>query len=692
MILKRLFILSSTLLVFTLQIKAQIADRDVINNLIEEIAEASDEELDYTLLYEDLYYFARNPLNLNTATREDLERFQFLSDFQIEDILEYQRTSGEMHSIYEIQLLESFSAKEIGQLLPFITVAKKGVKQMPDFKRALKYGRNSIFLRTQFNIQKGKGFVYDDNAFELNPDTNLYMGNRLKFYTKYQFDYKRKIRFGFVTEKDPGEQFFKETQKQGFDYYSVHLQVDDVWKFKTITLGDFQARFGQGLVSWSGMSTGKSVYVMSIKKKYDGLRKYSSTDENKFFRGAGATLRLKNFDITGFFSLKNIDGNRTLTDTVTNQIDFEGTFQTTGLHRTPNEVFDKHSVSELVYGGNIKWNKPWFKLGATYIQYSFSEELQKDQIYNQFAFQGNKGMNASIDYQANYKNFIFFGEEAISHSGGYALLNSVMIKLAPQMSLAVLQRYIAKDYQAYYAAGFGEQSNTINENGMYFGTEISPVRKVKVSAYYDLYKIPWLRYRAYAPSAGDEFFSQIDYSLSRYVNMHVRYKQESVLKNSSDDFTGAVPLVQTLKKEFRYHITYSLSRNLVLKNRIAFAKFDKEGEDIETGFMFYQDVNYKFETFPLKLNFRLAFFDAAYNARIYTYENDILYGYSIPGLSGQGIRTYLTLKYTVIKDFIDIWLRYANYSYSDRDIIGSSLDEIQGINKSEVKFQIRIKF
>ncbi len=679
-------------LLFTLQLSAQISDKEVINILIEEIAETIDDELDYTSLYEDLFYFAQNPLNLNTATREDLEKFQFLSDFHIEDILEYQRTSGEMHSIYEIQLFESFSEKDIRQLLAFVTVEKSGETQLPNFKKAIKYGRNNLFLRTQFIVQDQKGYNYDDNSFELNPDSNLYKGNKFKYYTKYQFDYKRRIKFGFVAEKDAGEQFFKETQKQGFDYFSGHIQVDDIWKFKTITLGDFQVKLGQGLIAWSGMSSGKSVYVMSMKKKYDGLKKYSSTDENLFFRGAGTTIRHKNFDITGFFSFKNIDGNRTLVDTLTNQIDFEGSFQTTGLHRTPNEVFDKHSVSELVYGGNIKWRKSWFNLGASFIQYNFGEELTKNNKYNQFVFQGSGGMNASIDYQANYKNFIFFGEEAISHSGGYALLNSAMIRLAPQMSLGILQRYYTKDYQAYYAAGFGEQSISSNENGMYFGTEIHPVRKVKVSAYYDLYKIPWLRFGAYAPSVGDEFYAQIDYSLNRYVNMHIRYKQESVLKNSSDDYTGAIPLVSTLKKEFRYHITYSLSRNLVLKNRFAYAQFDKEGDDLETGFMFYQDVNYEFETFPLKFNFRLAFFDAAYNARIYTYENDILYGYSIPGLSGQGMRTYLTLRYTVIENFIDIWLRYANFAYSDRDLIGSSLDEINGTNKSEVKFQVRIKF
>jgi len=430
---------------------------------------------------------------------------------------------------------------------------------------------------------------------------------------------------------------------------------------------------------------------MSINKKYDGLRKYSSTDENKFFRGAGATFTHKDFDITAFFSYKNIDGNQKL-DTATNEIDFQGSFQTTGMHRKPSELFDKHSVGEMVYGGNVKWRQPWFNLGASFIQYFFSEELKKDGVYNQYVFQGDHGMNASIDYRANYKNLIFFGEEAISHNGGYALLNSVMIRLAPQMSLAILQRYYTKDYQAYYAGGFAEQSHTTNENGMYFGAEIHPARKWTMSSYYDIYKFPWLRFGTTAPSSGDDFFTQIDYSLSRYVNMHLRYKQESIYKGSSDDFTGAVPLVETLKREARYHITYSLSRNLKLKNRFAIASFNKEGSETETGFMFYQDVNYKFHTLPLNFSFRMAFFDAAYNARIYTYENDILYGYSIPGLSGQGIRTYLTVRYTVVKNFIDVWLRYANSSYSDRDVIGSSLDEIPGNNKSEVKLQVRIKF
>lgn len=685
---KTKYLLIPFFFIFNLSLSfSQIIDKDAIDNLIEEIAESTDEELDYTQLYEDLYYYAQNPLNLNTATREDLEKIQFLNDFQIEDILEYQRTVGEMQSIYELQLLESFSDEDIRHILPFVTVAPKGKKSVPNFKEVINYGRSNLFLRTQFILQEQKGYTDEVDI------DKRYRGNRFKYYTRYQFNYKQKVKFGFTAEKDPGEAFFRDYEKQGFDYYSAHLEAKNIGPFNVITLGDYQVRFGQGLIAWSGLTQGKSSYVMSIRKKYDGLRKYSSTDENKFMRGAGATVQLGEVNLTGFASYKFIDGNIDLIDTTTNDIQNITSFQITGMHRNIGELQDKHSVSEFIYGGNATWRHKFFRIGASYIQYFFGTELSKNtKPYNQFDFQGDKGLNASADYQVNYKNFYFFGEEAISHTGGYALLNSVMMKLAPQFSLAVLQRYYTKNYQAYYAAGFGEQSKTTNEKGMYFGAEIHPVRKLKISAYFDTYSFPWMKFRTYAPSNGVDFFTEADYSINRYVNVYTRYKQESKYQNSSNDYTGVVPIIPTQKKQLRFHINYQLARNLILKNRFEFAQYKTSETDNENGWMIFQDINYQFSALPLKINVRIAFFDAPYNARIYAYENDILYGYSIPAYSGQGIRTYLTLRYTVIKNFIDIWIRYANFSYADRNIIGSSYDEIQGSNKSEVKFQVRIKF
>jgi hypothetical protein len=684
---QKYFILVSVLIFFAQVNYAQVIDRDALEDIIEGIAESSEEELDYTALFEDLFYFSQHPLNLNIANREDLEKFQFLNDFQIEGILEYKRMAGEMKTIYEMQLIKDFSFEDIKRILPFVTVEPIEKKQTPDFRKALRYGKSNLFLRTQFFLQEQKGFTNE-------PDSDKqYQGNRFKYYTKYQFNYKQNIKFGFVAEKDPGEAFFKGGQKQGFDYYSAHLQINNLGKFKTITVGDFQARFGQGLIAWSGLSTGKSSFVMTVKKKYDGLRKYSSTDENLFMRGIGTTIELGSFDATGFVSYKFIDANLSVPDTLTEEEIFAESLQTTGMHRNLTELEDKHAISEFIFGGNIKYKHPKFKVGASVIDYRFGADISKaPNDYNQYEFQGRHGMNASIDYQTQFKNISLFGEGAISLNGGYALLNSAVVKATDQLALAVLHRYYAKDYQALYAGGFAEQSKTTNENGVYFGAELYPIRKVKVSAYYDIYKFLWLKYQANAPTYGNEFFTKIDYAFNRRVNMHIQYKQEYGFQNSSDEFTGVVPLDEKFKRELRFHISYQLSKQLELKNRIAVSDFQREGSETETGFLFYQDVAYDFARFPLTMNLRLAFFDADYNARIYAYENDILYGYSIPGYSGEGIRTYFTFKYTVIEDFIDVWLRFANFSYSDRDVIGTGYDEIQGSNKSEIKFQIRIKF
>ena len=128
-----------------------------------------------------------------------------------------------------------------------------------------------------------------------------------------------------------------------------------------------------------------------------------------------------------------------------------------------------------------------------------------------------------------------------------------------------------------------------------------------------------------------------------------------------------------------------------LKNRIELVRFQKGDANSENGYLIYQDIVYHPKALPLNVSFRYGVFDTdSYNARIYAYETDVLYAYSIPAYSSKGVRTYLTLKYSLKK--IDIWLRYAQTYYSNKNIIGSGLNEIAGNTKTELTFQLRYKF
>lgn len=96
---------------------------------------------------EELSNRMQEPVNLNVATREQLEQFPFLSDIQIEHLLAYIYIHGQMKTIYELQLVEEMDRQTIQYLLPFVCI--KAINNEPAFrwksllKSAAKYGKMS---------------------------------------------------------------------------------------------------------------------------------------------------------------------------------------------------------------------------------------------------------------------------------------------------------------------------------------------------------------------------------------------------------------------------------------------------------------------------------------------------------------------------------------------------------------------
>ena len=139
----------------------------------------------------------------------------------------------------------------------------------------------------------------------------------------------------------------------------------------------------------------------------------------------------------------------------------------------------------------------------------------------------------------------------------------------------------------------------------------------------------------------------------------------------------------------RLHIQYKPSETFTLKTRLEHAFY--KGLEKENGFIIFQDIQFAPENIPLNVSTRLAWFNTnSYNSRIYAYENDLLYTFSIPAYYGKGFRTYLNLKYKITEK-LDFWVKIANTSWSDRETISSGNNKILGNNKTELKFQLRLK-
>ena len=162
--------------------------QQVIEDLVEEIAQSIEGELDYSQITDDLYYFIENPVNLNTATTETLEKLRILNDFQIKSLLNYIQFKGKLATLYELQIIEGFDYATIKKLLPFVTVSPDTYSKKWSTNKALKYGKHSIFGRVTSIIETQNGFQkVGDSVLNENPN-KYYPGNRMRIYTRYKFN------------------------------------------------------------------------------------------------------------------------------------------------------------------------------------------------------------------------------------------------------------------------------------------------------------------------------------------------------------------------------------------------------------------------------------------------------------------------------------------------------------------------
>ncbi len=96
----------------------------LIESLLESIESKRGELADYETLLHDLENLQRNPLNLNSAGKEDLQRLPFLTDFQISSLINYRQEHGNLLSIYELSVVHGYTDEIIRMMLPFVTVGE----------------------------------------------------------------------------------------------------------------------------------------------------------------------------------------------------------------------------------------------------------------------------------------------------------------------------------------------------------------------------------------------------------------------------------------------------------------------------------------------------------------------------------------------------------------------------------------
>lgn len=139
---------------------------------------------------EELEELAQHPLNLNTATREEMEHLPFLTPSQVEDIQAYLHRYHGMKTMAELALIPSISWYQRQLMNSFFYVADETPRQQfPSLKNILKYGKHEVMgmVKVPFYERKGDGKGADG-----------YLGYKYRHGVRYQFRYGDYVKMGFV--------------------------------------------------------------------------------------------------------------------------------------------------------------------------------------------------------------------------------------------------------------------------------------------------------------------------------------------------------------------------------------------------------------------------------------------------------------------------------------------------------------
>lgn len=649
---------------------------------LENLTETSEDvETEDDNFLQQMQQFLRSPVNLNTADANLLKDLRFLSALQVQNLLNYRRIFGLIVDIHELQAIPAWDVQTIQKILPYVIVNQQQ-SVITSMGKRFTGGVHSLLFRASQVLEKSRGYMLDSSTA-----TNFYPGSPQKILLRYKYVYKNQLQYGITAEKDAGEEFFKGAQSSGFDFYSAHFFARDIGSIKAIALGDFTVSMGQGLISWQSLAFRKSPDITAIKRQAPVLKPYNSAGEIFFHRGAGMTIEKKHLQATAFVSYRGLDANF-VADTLQTD-EYISSFLTSGFHRTKSEQDDKNIQRQFAFGANVGYNSDRFHLGVNTIHYQFELPVKKaDQPYNRFDISGTKLSNYSVDYSYTYKNMHLFGEAAMDHDMNKAFVNGILVSADPKIDLSLVHRHISPAYKSLYTNAFTENTFPENEHGLFAGISLRTSDVIRIDAYMDLYSFPYLKFNVDAPSRGKDFLVQLSYKPNKQVDMYTRFRNESKAINFNPEELVMAPVVNRPKSNWRTQMSFKASRSVTLRSRVELLWFDRKTAYAETGFLTYMDFIYKPILKRYSGNLRLQYFETdSYNSRLYAFENDVLYSFSIPVFYEKGYRFYINGNYDITKK-LSMWVRYASTISSGKEEVGSGLDEIQGNKKSEAKIQL----
>ena len=532
--------------------------------------------------YDLLCDLTQHPININKATREELEALPFLSAQQVEELMAYLYRYAPMRSTAELRMLKLLTPAQ-RTLLSYCIYAGEG-----DTKR---YVHHDLTATAKLPLSEGH-------------------------WLRYQLQYGDRLKAGLVADQDADEPFLKAPNRWGYDYYAPYLQLNRYHRLETLVLGSYRVSMGMGLVMNNSFALGKIAMLQNLGRSTNTLRAHSSRTENAL-QGAGATLNLgRGWHVTAFAGYVPMDA-------TLNKDGSARTILTTGYHRTTAELSKKHNLHATKVGGTLRYQAHGWHWGLNGLYTHLDRELRPDtkQLYNLYKPQGTNFVNMSMDYGYANRRWALNGETAVDGHGHVATINSVSLAMDGGLTLMALQRFYQYRYTGLDAQSYSDGGCVQNESGAYIGANWQLSPKWQVAAYVDWAYFPWVRYRHPAGTWTMDYLLQGLYT-GNHWKLSARYR------------------LKAKEHAHRTRLSAECNTPIGLSLRTQLDGYYGAADGTTLGGMLSESVAYAYKW--LRLNAGAGYYHTDdYSSRLYVYENGPLYTYAMQQLYGEGLRYWL---------------------------------------------------
>ena len=578
-------------------------------------------------------YYLRRPLDLNSASYDQLADLGLLSPAQINDILRHRQQTGDFLTAEELQSVDLLTIGEVRRLLPYVAVRQNPRSALRSLGARWRDAASFAALRSGYQSTSA--------------NRENWLGPGLPIYLRLRRTAGRQFSVGCVLEQDAGEPWGGSGKPAGFDYVSGHVFADELpGPIKTVAIGDFGVNWGQGLINYSGFASGKGAFVMQVQRNARWLQPHASVTEVGFFRGAATQVAVGPLRAMLLASRTRLDGALDTLDALSPEPLFASN-RLSGLHRTVTELAGRGSNSATSFGGALGLERPWGRVSAHYLRHEFAVPFApSERLYQQFNFAGSTMQNASLAWQTFLGSVSWFGETAIDGGGHVAAVTGLQTSLDRRIDISVVYRRYDAGYRALYANAFGNSRRPDTEEGLHIGSRVQLASAWTLQCFADVFRRPFARFRASRPGVGQDGLARLTYDVRR---RHSLYAQIRHRRTERDEPADDSEIVRTLRPynrtSARLQGEVRVSESLTLRARVEYARTEESGQ-IADGTLVYQDILWKPERSNLSLTARIALVDTDdFDARIYAFENDLLYRFRIPAYYGRGTRSYLNIRW-----------------------------------------------